>query len=193
MRKLVYWAVCSFLFMTFTGCQVPVKVTLEGTEQFPPELSGLWESKMYAWQFLIQPDGTIAKARISLGAVEIEPGKTTKFLTWGGGKGVFKPGQWSVTYDEEARELAITVVIEHFYQDVGEGAMEGSIVDLIVGQVSDDFSIWNADWFSSGTYIALMPEPHEFANENELKFRHQLVFRKIEGEKDLLEDIPNYK
>ena len=82
-------------------------------------------------------------------------------------------------YSPDTRELLVKVVIEHFYQDIGNSALEGNTTDILVGPVSDDGKIWRAEWFSFGKYIAYVPEPSEFYNANEPEFRASLIFEKV--------------
>ncbi len=111
------------------------------------------------------------------------PGKVTRFPTRYGGKGAFEPGQWSVQYSPDTRELMVMIVVEHFYQDMGKYAIEGNTTDILTGPVSEDGKTWQADWFSSGKLVAYIPEPNEFYNVSEPEFRKHLIFEKVKQEK----------
>jgi hypothetical protein len=171
------------------GCQEfgrsksAVEVIIEGGGEFPPSLVGKWKANCsYCyWQFVFEPDGIISSAVINMGAVEMTPGKVTEFPTvydLYGGKGIFEPGQWSVQYSPDSRELSVEVVM-HFYQDMGAAALEGSTTDILVGPVSENGQLWNADWFTFGRMVAYTPEPNEFLNDKEPQFRGVVTFEKV--------------
>ena len=129
--------------------------------------------------------GRISRAAVGLGGVEMIPGKVARFPTRYGGKGIFIPGLWTVQYNPVDRELAVKIVVEHFYMDMGKQALEGDSTDIFVGSVSQDSRVWEADWFAFGRFIGHIPEPNEFYNvsEDDMEYRDSLVFRKVKQEK----------
>lgn len=199
MKKLVLLAGFAAVLSGLVGCQdaannKPVKVkagngfeasggvevVIEGDGAFPEELAGRWKSDRGYWEFVFEPDGKISSAVINMAAVKMVPGKVTRYPTRFGGKGIFEPGLWIVHYSPENRELTVEVVIEHFYQDMGDAAIEGNVTDILTGKVSEDGKTWQADWFSSGKFVAYLPEPNEFHNEPEPVYSGPLVFKKVE-------------
>jgi hypothetical protein len=184
MKRLIVLFGCVFLLLG-GGCQEPgrnknaVEVIIEGDGEFPPSLVGKWKANGGFWQFVFEPNGAISSAVINLGAVEMTPGKVSRFPTLYGGKGVFEPGQWLVQYSPDSRELSVEVVLKHFYQDIGAAAIEGSITDILVGPVSENGELWNADWFTFGRLVGYIPEPNEFYNTDEPEFRGSLTFEKV--------------
>ena len=176
----------------FAGCRSTesanyggVEVTIAGDGEFPDALAGKWKADKGGWEFVFESDGQISAAVISTGRVEIIPGKATRYPTRFGGKGVFEPGLWTVQYNPAGRELAITVVIDYFRQDLWPGqAMEGAITDIISGPISEDYDEWEADWFGFGRLTAYIPEPNEFYNTSEPEFRDTLIFEKVKDSSD---------
>lgn len=174
--------------MAVCGCQGPmqgVDVLIEGGEGFPDFLVGKWVDKKTGWEFVFRPDGRISNAVYAMGLVDIVPGKVSRFPTKFGGKGVFEPGVWTVTYSHDIRELAVTVVMDHFIQDVGGHAIEGfSVVDYLAGPISEDGLRWDADLLSSGKMEALISEGDKinrkllFNNEEPVD-RGKVIFEKV--------------
>lgn len=188
MKRLIALLGCAVLL--FSGCQglgrdkSGVEVIIEGDGQFPESLAGKWRANRGFWELVFEPDGKISSAVIHMGAVEMIPGKVTRFATRYGGKGVFEPGLWSVQYSPDTRELLVEVVIEHFYHDIGDSAIEGSITDILVGPVSENGEWWEAEWFSFGRLVAHIPEPNEFYNVDEPEYRGPLNFEKVKTTKE---------
>ena len=180
---------CCLVLSLLSGCQDPrrgVEVIIDGAGQFPDELVGKWVDQKEDWEFVFEPDGRISTSVIALGKVRIVPGEVTRFPTRFGGKGIFEPGLWTVTYHPEGRELAVEVVIEYFLQDVGNHSMEGHTRDLLVGPVSEDGRRWDVDLFSSGKIEALiydgwtLIERKEILSFDEPTSRGSLIFEKEE-------------
>jgi len=185
MKQLVVLAGFAVLLLGLAGCQNAnrgVEVIIEGGGEFPEFLVGRWKADKGFWEFNFEPDGRISSAALGLGGVEVTPGKVARFPTRYGGEGVFEPGPWIVLYSPENRELFVKVVIEHFYMQMGESALEGNTTDILAGPVSEDGKIWWVEWFSFGKYIGHIPEPNEFYNQREPEFRKSLIFEKVEQE-----------
>lgn len=177
---------CYLVLSLLSGCQGPgsgVEIVIADGGQFPDELVGKWRADKNAWEFVFEPGGGISSAVIAFAMVEMTPGKVARFKTLYGGKGVFEPGLWTVSYDPESRDLSVEVVIKHFYQDLGDSALTGNMTDILAGPVSADWQRWEVDWFMSGRLVALVPDPNEFLNTKEPEFRKKLVFEKVEPEK----------
>jgi len=198
MNQLVVLAGCAVFLVALTGCQKAdnterviiesvqnadntVKVIVEGGGQFPQFLVGTWKENKLDWEFVFEPDGTISSAVIDGGKIRVNPVRktaTTSLKGWG--DAVYKLGQWTVQYSPANRELAVQVVVEHYYikmDEEGRG-MKGDSTDWFVGPVSDSGRSWEADWYTLRKTIFLAPEPTEFPfdpNENPIE---TLVFRK---------------
>jgi len=115
------------------------------------------------------------------GKIRVNPVRktaTTSLKGWG--DAVYELGQWTVQYSPANRELAVQVVVEHYYikmDEEGRG-MKGDSTDWFVGPVSDSGRSWEADWYTWRKTILLTPEPTEFPfdpNENPIE---TVVFRK---------------
>jgi hypothetical protein len=183
MRRLIL-LVCAL--MVFAGCesqsgQKPVAADANGGGKFPAYLVGTWKTPSYDWEFTFEPNGTISSIVHNLGGVRITAGQTTTAETLGGRKAVFQPGPWDVQYSGETRELTVWIVMDHIHFEMGPGLLEGTRADTFSGKVSDDGSVWQADWFSLPDLVA-----HTSFGEvpmkapDEQSFVETLEFRKVE-------------
>ena len=84
----------------------------------------------------------------NFGLIEMKPGRVIKVPMRKGGKGIFEPGPWTVVYTPASRELMVKIVLKRVYAEFGGGFIEGSVVDVINGQISKDGKVWIADWDS---------------------------------------------
>ena len=194
---------CCLVLSLLLGCNVsegrrsyqgsPIEVVIGGDGQFPEELVGLWKMEGKSrWEFVFDKDGSISSAMTELCRAKIEPGQATTYPVNFGGKGIVEPGQWKVHYDPESRELAVEVVIEYFYQDIGPNAMEGNPTFFFAGTISADGKVWNADKFGSGKIVVLLGQGplksdtvvgnKVLADVSELESRGSVVFVKTEDE-----------
>ena len=173
------------------GCRNPVasekamEVIIEGGESFPDFLVGTWKSDRGGWEFVFEPDGTISSAVISLGRVRIKPGQVTTVPMQLGGKGIFKPGPWTVQYSYEQRQLIVDIKIDDFRTELGEGVVKGKTQDVFVGSISGDGRLWWAERFSYPEYIA---DTKKFRNykltvERSDTPREGLLFQKVQETK----------
>jgi len=139
-----------------------VQVNIIGNDPFPPPLVGRWKDQQKSWEFVFETDGAISSVvSPPLGWATIVPGKTTIIPMKMGGKGVLQPGQWTLQYDPDTRELSVEVIVEKLHKEVGGGILEGSIRDIFIGRISDDYKQWQATWISFPKYVAYIPERHE--------------------------------
>ncbi len=183
MKKLCILSFCFYAVVLSGGCQNGshgIEVIIEGDGGFPEEIVGRWVSgKKDYWAFQFEEDGRISWCAIGMGGTEMSPGKVTRFPARHGGEGVFEPGEWTVTYDPTSRELSVQIVVEHFHLDMGKDqGLEGSMADLLMGPVSDDYTVWEADWFFKEELVGLTPEPKKFSDIKEFQFRKKVVFSK---------------
>ena len=186
MKKSVLLLGCGLVLTVLFGCQdaakapnQPVRVIVEGDGRFPEFLVGTWKDEKTGWEFTFEPDGTISTAKIDSGTVRVNPAeKKAKIQTKQGEYATYNFGQWTVQYDPRTRELSVDVVVESFRIPIGKGVLGGSSTDWFTGPVSDDGTLWKAEWFTFPRYILYSPEPTEFPfdpNENPID---TLMFRK---------------
>ena len=157
MNRVLVLLCCAFLWSTLTGCQSTgkgVEVVVDGDGQFPQFLTGTWKADKHSWEFVFEPDGTISSAVISMGQIELKPGQVTKLPMRYGGKGIFKPGVWTVHYNPANRVLTVEISLKSFYMELGRGILEGESTDIFVGPISEDGKIWRVDWTSFPDYTA---------------------------------------
>jgi len=192
MKQSLVLAGCVVILSMLFGCQKTntgtglntdrrVEVTVEGGGSFPKSLVGRWKDDKYDWEFVFRPDGTISSAVIDAGKIRVNPARktaTTSLEGWG--DAVYKLGQWTIQYSPEKRELAVRVVVEHYYikMDKEGRGLEGHSTDWLIGPVSADSKTWEADWYTWRKTILLTPEPTEFPfdpNDNPIE---TLIFKK---------------
>jgi len=157
MRLSLAWLVCILSVLLLNGCHSGrgnVEVIVNGDGQFPDFLVGRWKADSGGWEFVFEKDGTISSAMVSLGRVRLKPGYTTVVQMELGGKGVFEPGQWTVQYSHEQRELIVDISIAHFRAELGDSVLRGRTRDFFVGSISPDGQLWPVQRFSYPEYIA---------------------------------------
>jgi hypothetical protein len=150
-------SVSAFLLLALAGCNGSgkgVEVIVDDDGQFPASLAGTWTSDRDGWQFVLESDGTISSAIVTLGRVKVEPGKVTKVPMLMDGEGIYEPGRWLVAYSPEQRMLTVTIALDRIYIELGKDLLEGSSRDVFVGQVSEDGSEWIAEWTTFTNYMA---------------------------------------
>ncbi len=186
MKRLSLLLVCLLLVSLHTGCRNNIKnsgveVTVEQEGRFPPSLVGTWKADRGGWQFVIEPDGRISSAVVSIGRVKLKPGRKTTVPMEMGGKGTFTPGLWTVQYLPDQRQLIVEITIESFSVEMGENAVKGKTRDFFVGQVTKDGTQWWTERFSYPEYIVdtakfpnykLPTDPNENPREN-------ILFQKV--------------
>ena len=170
-----------------TGCksQMPkvpaVEVTIDGDGKFPDFLVGTWKADQGGWEFVFEPDGTISSAVVSIGRVTIKPGQTTRVPMKLGGEGVFEPGQWSVQYSHQQRELIVEIAIDHFYVELGDNVLRGRTRDFFVGSVSADGQVWPVERVTFPEYVVDTKEHpnHELEFDPNDSAHEDLLFQKV--------------
>jgi hypothetical protein len=187
MKQFVFLLVYIFLAAALSGCQSSatdkdgVEVTIDGIGQFPDFLVGTWKANEGGWEFVFEPDGKISSAIVSIGRAKLQPGRTTTVPMQQGGKGVYKPGLWSVQYSHKERELIVEIAIDRFRIELGDDVIQGRTRDFFVGSVSADGRSWWADRLSFPEYVVDTEKFHNY----KLPFdptdnpRESLLFQKI--------------
>ena len=181
--KQILFPVCILLILFLGNCQGHknyVEVIIQGGEQFPDFLVGTWKADKGGWEIVFEPDGTISSAVISLGLVRIKPGQITTIPMKLGGKGIFKPGIWTVRYLSKQRELIVEIAIENFHTELGDEIVRGSTRDFFVGPVSQDGTLWWVERYSFPEYIVDTDTYHDYKlpfdpNDNP---KESLIFEK---------------
>jgi len=158
-----------------------VEVIVDGDGRFPTFLAGRWKADKGGWEFVFEPDGVISSAVVSLGRVRMRPGQVTTTQMKMGGKGVFEPGQWTVQYSQEKRELILQIAIEHFRVELGDNVVQGQTRDFFVGLVSSDGQLWWPDRFSFPEYIVDTKKypNYKLPSDPNNNPRESLIFRKV--------------
>ncbi len=189
MKQLSLILAYSFSVFLLNGCQNNavnnnVEVIVDGDGQFPAFLVGRWKADHGGWEIIFEPDGKISSAVVSLGRVTLVPGTVTTAPMELGGKGIFKPGLWTVQYLQDQRELIVEIVIDSFHIELGENIIKGNTRDFFIGNVSKDGTLWWADRLSYPEYTVDTKKFQNYnlpvdPNENP---KESLLFNKIRAE-----------
>lgn len=147
--------------MTVGGCGhtrskevAPVTVGTQDRSPFPAGLAGHWKSDRHGWEFVIEPDGRISSAVISLGRVQVYPGRTTTVTTVTGEQAVFTSGLWAIDYDPASRMLVVKIAMSRVRVPMGPQTLEGSSTDVFSGEVSPMMDTWQTQWTAFTDYRA---------------------------------------
>lgn len=185
MKRFVLLIVYICLAAILSGCRSSagsgVDVIVDGDGQFPDFLVGTWKAEKGGWEFVFEPDGKISSAIVSIGRAKLQPGRTTTVPMQMGGKGVYKPGPWSVQYSHRQRELIVEITIDYFLVKLGDNIVKGRTRDFFVGSVSTDGKSWWADRLTFPEYVVDTDKYHNY----ELPFdpkdnpRESILFQKV--------------
>jgi hypothetical protein len=187
MKKIFLLLVIGFLVFQSGGCRTSgtsksgIEVIIDGDGRFPEFLVGTWRADKGGWEIVFEPDGKISSAIVSLGRVRMMPGRVTTTQMVLGGKGLFKPGKWTVQYSQDRRELIVEIAIEHFRVEMGDNVVQGKTRDFFIGSVSTDGRFWWADRYNFPEYVV---DTKKYPNyklpfDPEDSPRESLVFQKI--------------
>lgn len=183
---------CMFLLLVIvglsglTGCQgptanlIPVEVIIAGDGEFPASLAGTWKADRNRWEITFEEDGTISNAVITMGTERIIPGQTKTIPLKKGGKGIYEPGQWTVQYSPDTRELIVNIVMAHIRLEMDGQILDGKTTDTFMGNVSEDGKTWTAIWSSFPDYTAYVPNPVKLGSDPDDGPQGILKFTKIE-------------
>lgn len=187
MKRFSVLVICSVLVITaLSGCQGdlvqpqdrPVLVEIYDDGEFPQFMVGTWRAEEASCELTFEPDGNISSAVIALGRTRVVPGQTTTVPMREGGKGIYKPGQWVVTYSPDAKELAVEIVMDYLHLEFGDHLLEGNSKELFIGVVSQDTEEWKVDWVRMPNYVSYTPEPTELPIAPE-EMTRSITFKKV--------------
>ncbi len=158
-----------------------IMVTVEDRESFPETLAGTWRADRHGWEFVIEPDGRISSAVISMGRVRVVPGEVTTRKTLRGGQGQFTPGAWTVHYQPSTSDLTVKIVMDHVRVEMGEAVIEGTSTDAFSGKISAADGTWLAQWTTFTQYTATQPgqPPRNLSTDQTYGETQPLTFEKI--------------
>jgi hypothetical protein len=170
------------------GCRTPSAasqdeqtVVVEGGGRLPSALAGTWRADRDGWELVIEPDGEISSAVISLGRVRITPGKSETLPTQGGGTGYFEPGPWTVHYDPQTKNLTVKLVMSHVQVQMAEAVLEGTGTETFSGPISPADNVWQVQWTNFSDYRLMMPDGSvsQLATDETYGETHPLTFERV--------------
>jgi len=147
-----------------------------GPTVFPKQIAGTWQARDNDWRIILDPNGTVAAARVPLGKVWVRPNKTTKVEMKDGGWSTYKCGDCVVKYDPLKRELYVMIEVADIDIKYFTERIHGNSTDRFIGPVTDDGQKWTADWITQFDYGPRFPQ-----DPNDL-FGGTLIFDKVEKE-----------
>jgi len=159
MKKIWFMLVClSAAALTLTGCVGSGNNVGQGG-QFPKFLAGTWDCNdgMPAGtklEIVIDSNGTIVSANAPLGTPTLRPGERVDFNNVKtGGKGFYEAGLFTADYKPATRELKVELTIERYRVETEDGGViEGKSTDILIGRVSKNGKIWQAEWYAIPEY-----------------------------------------
>ncbi len=187
MKTKAVLLLCALSAGAFPGCRQPsetrppVEVVVDGGGQFPDYLAGVWRADSGGWEIVLEPDGRISSAVVSLGRVRMKPGQVTKVPMKMGGRGVFEAGPWAVHYSHQRRQLTVEIAIARFRAELGGSVLKGRRLDLFTGTISPDGQSWWVSWFSFPEYVADTKKyrDHELTVDPNETPPEELLFHKV--------------
>ena len=187
MKRFSVLVICGVLVITtLSGCQEnlvrpedrPVLVEIYDDGEFPQSMVGTWRAEEASCELTFEPDGNISSAVIALGRTRVVPGQTTTVPMREDGKGIYKPGQWVVTYSPVTQELSVEIVMEYLHLEFGDHLLEGNSKELFIGTVPQDGDQWQAEWVRMPNYVSYTPERTELPIAPE-EMTRPITFKKV--------------
>jgi hypothetical protein len=165
MKRLLLLLLCGLCVVLLISCQGAGRsksgfgTPIKDDREFPEFLAGTWKAKDSPWKIVLAADGTVSSAVIPMGEVEVRPNQTTKVEGWRGEPGIFEAGDFVAQYGPKNRELVVTIEMKRIYAEMG-GILDGTCKYYLIGGLSEDGEIWNADVFNLLDAVVLAPEPN---------------------------------
>jgi hypothetical protein len=188
MRGTASIILCLVAALLPMGCRTPSAqlqdnqtVVVEGGGKFPPALAGTWKADRDGWEFVIERNGRISSAVISLGRVRVTPGKSETLPTQGGGEGLFEPGPWTVYFNPQTNDLTVKIVMSHVRVGMAEAILEGASTDTFSGSISSADNVWQVQWTNFSYYQLQMPDgsSSELATDETYGETNPLTFERV--------------
>jgi hypothetical protein len=143
---------------------------VEGSGKFPQFLEGTWKGDKLGWELEFGPGGGgISSAVIPLGQVRVRPNQTSRIEGARGEPGIFEAGDFVVNYEPRNRGIFISIAIEHIYEEIGGGILEGGCEYFIEGSILEDEKTMEATVFTALDLDAYMPDANAAEGEPALK------------------------
>ncbi len=194
MRRIAGVVLCLVVAVVPLGCHTPSApslddqtVVVEGGGRFPSALAGTWRADRDGWELVIEPNGQISSAVISLGRVRITPRQSKTLPTEGGGTGNFEPGPWTVHYDPQTKNLTVKIVMSHVHVGMAEAVLEGASTDTFAGPIMPADNVWQVQWTNFSDYLLTMPDGSvtEMATDETYGETHPLTFERVSSPQGL--------
>lgn len=142
--------------LTAAGCQKEhavsdpnMQVTLIGTDQFPPQLVGLWWNEEYGWAFRFDRTGRIPEIVHTFGRFTVRSGQPITYPMVDNGTTEIVPGKWFVEYDAKNGQITIEININSFDLNILGNIVAGRSRDIFSSRVpKPEMTKWSLHWLS---------------------------------------------
>ncbi|MCE5339702.1 MAG: hypothetical protein LLF92_01065 [Planctomycetaceae bacterium] len=188
MKKVFLFSTIICFIAIITGCQdfakkvKPTDSKITSDNNFPQIMIGVWEAQKgkVRWGIKFERDGSIKKINHFLaGKVDLDEGGKTLSGSDPNTYAAFVMGPCTSEYDKDAKSLNVKIVLDFYEMKLPNGNLRGRIEDSISGHVSEDGTIWKAEWRSYGWLEDAVPPDINEINANPEK----LTFYKIDPTK----------
>lgn len=177
MRIICLAVVCAVILSGCTGGQ-------RAGQGLPKAVSGDWKAADSDWVISFDEKGQVVSAVHPMGGALIKPMQTTRVpfeQTKVAGEQIFKCGPWEWEYIPLSRELFVRIVIDYKTENC-PAVIVGQLEEVFVGPFNEDFTEWEAEWFSSSEFIVTEPitgkSMKTVTGEDEVS-RGTLAFKKL--------------
>jgi hypothetical protein len=167
MKRRLFNIIFCFMLGVLCGCQKTQKIqsiedgldieVLGGTT-FPIELAGTWRCQENKWEIIIEENGTVSWVLNPLGGAWMEPGKKLEVPMKMNRISTYDVGEWKAVYDHKTSFFTIEIIIPYFEIGMGMNTLHGDSVDIFSGRMDAEKEVWEAEWFSTATYIVSTKE-----------------------------------
>jgi hypothetical protein len=161
-----------------------VNVVIEGPGTFPASAAGRWRADRDGWEFVFDSEGHLVSAVLGLGRVEVTPGEAVTLPTRSGGESTFEPGEWTVHYVPQSRQLTVNIVLDHVRIDMAGTILAGDSTDVFSGTIQPDEGVWQVQWTAFSHYTVQAPNqpPQELSTDETYGETKALTFQKVPEE-----------
>ncbi len=144
------------LFLPIVGCESADRTTNNKirSQAFPKALAAVWEGyySQIHWVIKFTPDGRIEYAKMPFGGRFVGPNAEATFPMQGDNNTmVVKTGDFLADYKSDGT-LGVSIEILDINSMTPSGRMEMKGTEYLIGDVDIDKGIWNAVWFTDGSY-----------------------------------------
>jgi hypothetical protein len=156
LNTALYIAASAITLAFIVGCQPGVVQNKEKIDYTP--IAGTWKAEKGAWQIVISNNGKVISAVHPAGTVWVKPNETIYTEMKDGSKSQYTGGDFTLFYDPNSREMEVTITMKKIHIKFLDNEIEGHTETTIVGFLSADFTLWDADIIEIFDYGPRFPQ-----------------------------------